>query len=338
MNRLFYDHDASAAAIGPVQYTFSAVFPGSINDEEKYVDAVIGRCRGNVKVLKVRPTAQQFNHDLKDFVRTQEEPTISTAQYAQYRVMGIAAKHVTVLLDGQGADEMLTGYYAYFLVYLRQLRRRGQWLKLGWEMLTSADILLRALRFKILDAVSFRRKDNISDLLNPGFYTGHASEKYGATPDNLRQRFIEDIFYNSLPALLRYEDRNSMRYSLEGRVPFLDKDVTEYLFSLSDEAIIKNGWNKRIVRDALSDVLPPLVHKRRNKVGFTTPEVAWFLELAGEFRKIFASPAFASRPYFDQPKVLAAFDDFAKRRSAADSMMFWRILNVELWLREFIDP
>lgn len=337
INELFYNHDQSAKSVGAVQNTFSAVFPGSINDEEKYVDAVVDRCKGDVKVYKVYPTAEEFKVDLADFVRTQEEPTISTAQYAQWKVMQEAAQHVTVLLDGQGADEMLTGYYAYFLVYLRQLRSRKQYGKLIWEVITSADILLRAIRFTLLEIVSFRRKVSVTSLLKQDFKKTHKAETYGATPNDLRVRFIEDIFFNSLPALLRYEDRSSMRFSLEGRVPFLDKEVTTFLFGLSDEAIIKNGWNKRIVRDALKDILPRMVHRRRNKVGFTTPELEWFKKLSPEFKTIFNSPEFAARPYFDQKTVLAEFSDFLKDKSRADSMMFWRILNVELWLREFID-
>jgi asparagine synthase (glutamine-hydrolysing) len=337
INRLFYKHDEAAGSVGAVQNTFSAVFPGSINDEEKYVDAVIDVCKGDVAVYKVFPNADEFKTDLADFVRTQEEPTISTAQYAQYKVMQEAAKHVTVLLDGQGADEMLTGYYPYFLVYLRQLKRQGRWFKLASEIIRSSDILFRAIRFRLLDALQFKRAVSVQQLLRDDFRAAYKTESYSSTPDDLRTRFIEDIFHHSLPSLLRYEDRNSMRFSLEGRVPFLDKEVTKYLFSLSDEAIILNGWNKRIVRDAMKDVLPRMVHRRRNKVGFTTPEVEWFKTLSDDFRKIFASKTFAARPYFNQKVVLDEFDAFVHDRSKADSMMFWRILNVELWLREFID-
>lgn len=338
INRLFFKHDASAQAVGTTQNTFSAVFPGSINDEEKYVDAVMDRCKGNTKVYKVYPTADDFKNDLLDFVRTQEEPTISTAQYAQYKVMQEAAKHVTVLLDGQGADEMLTGYYPYFLVYLRQLARQHRWFKLVGEVIMSADILFRAIRFKLLDALQFKHDVSVGQLLNSEFKTKFKRETYYNTPDDLRTRFIEDIFQHSLPSLLRYEDRNSMRFSLEGRVPFLDKEVTKFLFSLNEDAIILHGWNKRIVRDAMKPELPPLVHRRRNKVGFTTPEVEWFRNLSEQFKEIFESETFASRPYFNQRQVLKEFELFVQNRSKADSMMFWRVLNIELWLREFIDP
>jgi asparagine synthase (glutamine-hydrolysing) len=248
-----------------------------------------------------------------------------------------AHKHVTVLLDGQGADEMLAGYYPYYFVYLRQLKRQGRWLKMLGEMLRSTDVLLRFLRFRIYDKLNFRKKVGISELLNGEFKQAHTGETFKPVPDDLKKRFIEDVFYNSLPALLRYEDKNTMRFSLEGRVPFLDKEVMAYLFGLSDEAIIRGSWNKAILRDATKGLLPEIIRTRRNKIGFTTPEQEWFKRLKTRFYGIFLSESFANRPYFNQQAVLNAFEGHIKGRNTTDTMVFWRMLNVELWLREFFD-
>src|SRR4029078_1060192 len=87
-------------------------------------------------------------------------------------------------------------------------------------------------------------------LLASPFVRAHTGERYVSEGANLKKRLVEDLFHNSLPSLLRYEDKNTMRFSLEGRVPFLDKEVLKFIFSLSDEAIIKDGWNKRVLRDA----------------------------------------------------------------------------------------
>ena len=338
VNKLLQQKAANAESVGAQQNTFSAVFPGSINDEEKYIDAVLDKAEGHVASHKVYPTADTFKEDLQDFIRTQEEPTISTGPYAQYKVMQEASNHVRALLDGQGADEMMAGYYPYYFVYLRQLKREGRYGKLLAEMLGATDVLLRFLRFRIYDRLSLRRKVGAADLLKPSFKEQFASEKFAVVQDDLKKRFIEDVFKNSLPALLRYEDKNTMRFSLEGRVPFLDKDVMKYLFSLSNEAIIKGSWNKRILRDATKGLLPELVRTRRNKVGFTTPEAEWFKRLKTRFYGIFLSESFAERPYFNQQAVLHAFEGHIKGRNTTDTMVFWRMLNVELWLREFIDP
>ncbi|HET9412113.1 MAG TPA: asparagine synthase (glutamine-hydrolyzing) [Candidatus Saccharimonadales bacterium] len=337
VNQLLAKKDQAAGSVGAQQNTFSAVFPGSINDEEKYIDAVLDKAKGKVASHKVYPTADSFAADLEDFIRTQEEPTISTGPYAQYKVMEEASKHVTVLLDGQGADEMLAGYYPYYFVYLRQLKREGKWLKLATEMLRSADVLFRFLRFRIYDTLQFRRRVGIRQLLGADFKAAHIKESFTSIPDNLKKRFIQDLFYNSIPALLRYEDKNTMRFGLEGRVPFLDKEVTKFLFGLSDEAIIRGSWNKRILRDATKGLLPEMVRTRRNKIGFTTPEQEWFKRLKTRFYGVFLSESFANRPYFNQQEVLAAFEGHIKGRNTTDTMVFWRMLNVELWLREFFD-
>src|SRR3990167_7298142 len=95
-----------------------------------------------------------------------------------------------------------------------------------------------------------------------------------------------------------------MKYSLEGRVPFLDFNLLRFIFSLSNEAIIKNGWNKYILRKAVKKLLPRSIVKRRNKIGFTTPEVEWFLRMKNKIYGYFLSESFAKRSYFNQQEVL----------------------------------
>jgi asparagine synthase (glutamine-hydrolysing) len=337
IDQLLVQQDASARPVGAQQNTFSAVFPGSRNDEERYADAVLDRTQGRARAHKVRPSADTFAEDLRDFVRTQEEPTISTGPYAQYKVMQEAARHVTVLLDGQGADEMLAGYYPYYLVRLRQLRREQGVVAAGIEAVRSRDVLWRLLRTRLWDRLHRRRSVDPVTLLGDEFAAEHAQERFSPVLDDLRERLLQDMFQTSLPSLLRYEDKNSMRFGVEGRVPFLDVAAVRHLFSLTDEAIIKGAWNKRVLRDATRGLLPELVRTRRNKIGFTTPEDEWVQRLKTRFYEVFRSESFGRRPYFDQAAVLSAFKRYIGGRGAADTDIFWRLLNVELWLREFFD-
>ena len=336
INRLINDGDATTESVGTRQNTFSAVFPNSVNDEERYVDDVLDICRGHVAGHKIKPTPSEFKEDLVDFVRTQEEPLISSGPYAQYQVMREATKHVTVLLDGQGADEMMAGYIPYYFVYLRQLREQGA-LKAAAELSKSLDVLYRLGRFKLKAKLRGRKGVPTTSLLGRDFVAAHTGERYATEGSNLKKRLIEDLFVGSLPSLLRYEDKNTMRFSLEGRVPFLDKEVVKFIFSLSDEAIIKDGWNKRVLRDATRDLLPESINRRRNKIGFTTPQGEWFMRLKNHLYGIFLSESFANRPYFDQTAVLHAFEGWIKGTNDVDSMTFWRLLNLELWLQEFFD-
>jgi len=338
INQLMKDEASSkdVESVGDRQNTFSAVFPNAENNEEKYVDDVIASV-SKVKSHKIEPTADEFMKDLEDFIRTQEEPIISTGPYAQYSVMKYAKDYVTVLLDGQGADEMMAGYSPYYFVYLNQLKKDGRWLKLAKESMLSTDILYRFLRIRIKNKLSSKTEVSMHNLLAKDFSKSYKNETFMVNNDNLKKRLIEDVFYNSLPSLLRYEDKNTMRFSIEGRVPFIDKDLIEYIFSLSDDAIIKNSWNKRILRDATKGLLPESIRMRRNKIGFTTPEGEWFMRLKNRFYAVFMSPEFASRPYFNQPEVVKAFEGFIAGTNNSNSLLFWRLLNLEYWFREFFD-
>ncbi|MCQ2570675.1 MAG: asparagine synthase (glutamine-hydrolyzing) [Candidatus Saccharibacteria bacterium] len=323
--------DKDLESVGSRQNTFSAVFPNLSNDEEEYVDALINKYPNKIKSHKIKPTPEDFLKDLQDFVRTQEEPIISTGPYAQYAVMREASKHVTVLLDGQGADEMMAGYNPYYYVYLNQLKSRKQYGALMAETTKSSDIVKKILRGK-------RQKVKpVTNLMQPEFAEKYSDEKMVVINNNLKMRLLDDIFKHSLPSLLRYEDRNTMRFSLEGRVPFIDKELLKYLFSLDDDAIIHGGWNKNILRDSMKGILPEKIRARRNKIGFTTPEGEWFKTIHKDLEKILASDEFAHRKYFNQLEVLREFKLDEKGKGSYGSMAFWRIINVELWLREFFD-
>lgn len=336
-NDLLTGSDRDAAAVGRHQQTFSAVFPGQLNDEERYVDALADRCRHSLRVHKVQPHADRFLAELGDFILTQEEPVISTGPYAQYCVMRQAARHVTVMVDGQGADEMMAGYVPYYLVYLRQLWRSGRRGRAARELASSLDVLWRLGRFTVADRLNRRSKIPVTSLLSRKFLQQHVKERFDVINDDLKARLQDDIFRHSLQSLLRYEDRNTMRFSVEGRVPFLDTGLLRHLWRHDDEMIIKSGWNKRALRDVTRQLLPPMINRRRNKIGFTTPEEAWFRRMKNSLHEIFTSESFGRRKYFNQAAVVQAFRSYLSGRSSAETMTFWRLLNVELWMRTFID-
>ena len=326
-------HDSDLSSVGTRQNTFSAVFPKASNDEEVYVDALIEKYQDKIKAHKIKPTTEGFLEDLRDFVRTQEEPIISTGPYAQFAVMREACKHVTVLLDGQGADEMMAGYDPYYRVYLNQLKTRKQFGKLMAETTKSSDIVGKLLKARICQ----KKPKPFTNLLNKDFANEYSNEKLSVNYNNLKLRLLDDIFEQSLPSLLRYEDKNTMRFSLEGRVPFIDKELLKYLFSLDDDAIIHEGWNKRILRDSMKGLLPEKIRARRNKIGFTTPQSEWFNSIHKDLEQILTSDKFAHRKYFDQMEVMREFKLDEKNKSSFSSMAFWRIINLELWLQEFFD-
>ncbi len=339
VNQLLKEKAKETRSVGKIQQTFSAVFPDGSNNEEKYVEEVIHSQnidKKRIKSYKIYPRPEEFFKEIEDFIKTQEEPTISSGPYAQYKVMQEATKHVTVLLDGQGADEMMAGYLPYYPVYFRQLIKEKKYRTLLKESLFSLDVFYSMVVKYLTTILGLKKSVSLSALLKKEFANRYQSEKFSVINDHLKKRLVADIFSNSLPSLLRYEDKNSMHFSIEGRVPFLDFNLLKYLFSLPDEAIINRGWNKNILRLVTKDLLPKKINQRRNKIGFTTPEYQWFLRMKNKIYQIFLSKSFSQRPYFNQPAILKAFQHFIEGK-VEDTMVFWRLLNLELWLRIFFD-
>jgi asparagine synthase (glutamine-hydrolysing) len=140
-----------------------------------------------------------------------------------------------------------------------------------------------------------------------------------------------------LPELLRYEDRNSMAHSLEARVPFLDHRLVELAFSLPGGELIRRGRTKDVLRRALGGLLPPIVAERRDKLGFVTPERRWLRGSLGAFaEEVFRSRELAQRGFVD---ARAAQQRLTRhRRGEIDAgMELWRVLNLELWARTYLD-
>ncbi|MCX5682227.1 MAG: asparagine synthase C-terminal domain-containing protein [Planctomycetota bacterium] len=154
---------------------------------------------------------------------------------------------------------------------------------------------------------------------------------------SLNQALAYRIRY-SLPQLLREEDRNSMAFSIESRLPFLDYRLVEYLFTLGPELKVRHGMTKHILREAMRGILPEDVRTRLGKLGFPTPIVQWLRE--PEVRTvvdgILASDSFAARGYLDAPRVRALYADHAAGRADVWQTV-WKAINLELWMRRFID-
>ncbi|HOT06001.1 MAG TPA: asparagine synthase (glutamine-hydrolyzing) [Methanotrichaceae archaeon] len=324
--------------------TFSMVFPGHRLDESRFVEKVVEDV--GAESFLVTPSAEELMQDLQDLVWSQEEPFRSISIYGQYRVMRLAHEHgMKVLLDGQGSDELFAGYFIYFKYYLFECLRKGRF----DEALAAA----RAIGYNPSDLVVFPLatlgfRMGLGGLLkyiwNRGlgylrpFYQGPTSTPFAERGFDLNSALISDLLCYSIPQLLRYEDKNSMRWSVETRVPFLDFRLVELAESLPSGLKIHGGGTKHVLRQALEGLVSSLILGRRDKIGFATPDGDWLStpEITSIFDEIFASPEFRSRPYWDADRVAAAFQDCkAGRRQSGEQL--WRIVNTELWLRAFVD-
>jgi asparagine synthase (glutamine-hydrolysing) len=331
MSELLREEVPDASSLRGQLKTFSAVFDGDPIDERDYIEVAVASTGADTTYTN--PTSPRFIDELRDFVWHQEEPMVSTGPYAQWCVMRSAREQVTVLLDGQGGDELLAGYVPYQMVYLRELWKRGKREVLRKEALASRDVLTPFLKRKLTQR---RKRFDIEAVLRPGYRARVKDPGYGRSGDDLKLRLLQDLLTYSLPCLLRYEDKNSMAFSIESRVPYLDQELVEHILSLPSSAIVRDGWSRWILREALKGTLPERIRRRRWKVGFTTPEMRWIKARRAQFTSLYQSPSFQSRPFWKGADVAETFRRCCKGE-VEDSWFFWRAINVELWLREFCD-
>ena len=329
MTELLRQHAPNADALRGRVQTFSAVFDGDPIDERTYIEAEIAAT--GAASTYIHPRAWDLVRELSSLVWHQDEPMVSTGPYAQWAVLREAARHVRVVLDGQGGDELLAGYVPYHVVYLRQLWRQRRFGALISEAWAARDVLWPLVRRQLAGR---RRPVSPEALLRPEFCGRVRPPQSRPCNDHLKRRLCEDLTHFSLPPLLRYEDRNSMAHSLESRVPWLDRELVAAVLNLPDRAIIAGGWNRALLRAAFEGTLPETIRRRRWKVGFTTPESRWLFARRAVFQSLLASPAFQSRPYWRGAAIADAFRAAAAGRLDA-SLFFWRVINVELWLRVF---
>jgi len=332
--------------IGEKQKTFSAVYEYKKVDEREYIEEVIKNT--NLEKHYVFPSGKELFKEMEKLVYYQEEPFFSTSIYAQWNVMRLASKKVKVLLDGQGSDELLAGYLnpeLYPRTSIEEILKQRKFLTFFKERLMKPKVLFKDIN-AILDAFAlYFMKQNvftIEELLNQ-IFLGEFENKKRTSKEANDSKEIKDIadwsydllMNGGIQTLLKYEDRNSMAFSIEARVPFLDYMLVEYIFSIPISQRIKNGWTKYILRNAMKDILPEKVRKRRSKLGFPTPQETWFKKNKDKILEIFNSESLKERKYFNQKAIIKSFNEFCNGKKY-DSNMFWKIINLEIWFRVFI--
>ncbi|MCS7317374.1 MAG: asparagine synthase (glutamine-hydrolyzing) [Candidatus Dojkabacteria bacterium] len=313
-------------------YTFSAIHPNETIDETIFIDEV-NKFTGATSI-KVQPNVDQFWRDFDLWFYFQEEPTISTAPYAYYVVMREAKKYVTVILSGQGGDELLAGYIPYFFTYLQSTLMDGRYFTAIREIFMGLDNYSKFIINKI-ESLLKRNQINPKDFLS--LDKEYAVDLFFEHKKNLNERLAQDVLSTSCQCLLRYEDKNSMANSLESRVPFFDHELVEFIFSLPIDQKIKFGWTRYVYRQALKGLMPEKNRLRRSKIGFVNPEWEWIDRKKEIFFEVFESSLFKSRKYWNAEKILWGFKKALNGQLKGELLFFWRVFIVEMWLRCFVD-
>lgn len=327
--------------------TFSMVFPGKKIDESRYQKEINGLI--NSDPYSISPMPDELINDLYDLISTQEEPFAGTSVYGQYRVMKLAKDNdMKVLLDGQGADEIFAGYHYFLGFYYYELLKNLRILKFikeikGYYTKTGSILPLSYLFMRILPVslkkLFFNRYKNT--FISESFIKDYEYRKdVRWYISSLNDALTQSILNYSLPHLLRFEDKNSMRFSIESRVPFLDYRLVEYALSIPTNYKIHDGITKYSFRKAI-EKLPASIRCRFDKIGFSTPEDNWLRnERVKEYvLSIIDSESFKNREFWDFSKVKNMYEriltgKYSKWFVGTD---IWRCICVELWMRIFID-
>jgi asparagine synthase (glutamine-hydrolysing) len=312
--------------------SFSARCDDPRLDEGRYIEAVVADTGSRHHELT--PDDDDLLANLDRLLWHMDEPFHAASVFGHWKVMQLARdRGVTVLLDGQGGDEVFGGYHHLYPAYFLDLAVRGRLVRLVHELRERRRVhgvpvrrsLVHAL--KALAPARLRARARVPWL---------AAQPPGPPAPLLRRslalRRRADLEVSPLPAYLHHVDRNSMCFSLESRVPLLDYHVVELGLGASGVQLLRGGRTKALLRDAMRPMLPRIVVERSQKQGFTVDQASWLDGRLGEaVRETFLSESMASRPCFEAAALPAA-----ALSGATDAV--WRSFVVERWFRLFIDP
>jgi asparagine synthase (glutamine-hydrolysing) len=339
--------DANAEA---QQRTFSACSEIKRYDEREFIEEV-AKLTG-VEGHYTYPTAHDLLRDLDAIVWHQDEPFGSTSIFAQWQVFALAARtRVKVLLDGQGADEILAGYHSFFGPHFAGLLRSLRWLVLWREMRAAAkahpfgfrggarflasaalpDALRRPIRSAFGNSIL---EPNWIDAGRMSFRARDPFAEFGFKTSSLNGAATMQLLHASVPMLLHWEDRNSMAHAVESRLPFLDYRLAEFVMGLPGEFKLSDATTKRVLRGAMAGILPEKVRRRMDKMGFVTPEEVWLRETAPDtFRSELRRAIEASRGVL-RPNALDHLDAVVSGQRRFSSLP-WRMISFGRWMEKF---
>ena len=328
-------------------HVFTGRFTNTDSDEWHYASQVINHT--GVISHVTEPAGDTFVDELDDFIWFNELPVGSSSQYAQWCVFRLAKDNrITVLLDGQGADELLAGYEQYFSAYLASLPvpERASEANAIWKRYPLA---LDDNGNKIKSAIPAFLRHTIASICNRGSnptfgFTRNAAKQIGSLNNpikfeggnQLAAALHEDSFVAHLPTLLRYGDRNSMAHSREVRLPFCDHRIAELSLSLAPKILMGGTQTNRLLRQSMKGIMPETIRTRSDKQGFLPPQHLWFRGKTGDLlRDTINSPKFKERGYWNS----RWWQGCLKRFDNGEQHLAWslrRPLITEAWYSYFM--
>lgn len=331
--------------------TFTYVAKNSDVDEEVWADKINKYIKAKPHKVIVNPL--ELANDLTELISAQGEPFGSSSIYAQYRVFKLAKQNgITVLLEGQGSDELFAGYHGYPGSRIKSLIEKKQFLKLlrfiyNWskwpgrnykkavfhffQAITPHFLEVKALKIIGRDPFPKWIRTEILANYNIKFSSYNKGYHKASKGRSLVESLKSSLIGSGLMSLLRHSDRNSMHWSMESRVPFLTSDISELALSLPEDYLIsENGETKSVFKSAMRGIVPDEILDRKDKIGFQTPELDIMKQIYKSEKNVLVN--LKTIPFINFELCEKEFNEMINGEKKY-SFLAWRLLNLSIWLK-----
>lgn len=352
---------ASRNSTEPTNCFFGKFDYGELYDESQYAKALANE--NNIKLFELSITANDFIANIEKVIYHLDFPVAGPGSFPQFMISELAGKHNKVVLGGQGGDEIFGGYTRYLIAYFEQcikgaidgtlnngnfvvsyesiipnlesLKNYKPLLKQFWSKGLFEDIDKRY--FHLINRAPTLKDEIKWEDFNDSYNTFESFQKIFNGSNVGKESYFDKMthfdFKTLLPGLLHVEDRMSMAHGVESRVPFLDHQIVEFASTIPADIKFKDGKLKKILVNAMKDVLPMEIINRKDKMGFPVPLNEWFKdELKTFIFDTFNSTRFKNRPFINSANVLKGLNEDNKF-----DRKIWGLLSLELWFQQFHD-
>jgi asparagine synthase (glutamine-hydrolysing) len=328
---------------------FTASYKNQNIDESAWAGKIVNACNSNW--FQDYPEIETLMSDLEDITYYQDIPILGSSTMSQYSLMRSVKKTgIKVTLDGQGADEIFSGYSAHFVAFIGEAFKNNSYpeifnnFKNGDSTFSNKKNLFTKPFKNFIDNLLLLESDKKLFKTTRKEFSYINDEFWGKYKTNLRSLgdnipcSLNEILYQQFTGpdfkvYLRTADRNSMRHCIETRLPFSDDiHLIEYLFNTPSSYKIQNGLSKFLLRESVKGIVPEEVRLRKDKIGFATPDLKWLLYMKDDLKKYITSDL---NEFLDSKALLKDWDKLFAHASDNGTPRLWRIIFFAVWKKVF---
>ncbi|MGE5417653.1 MAG: asparagine synthase (glutamine-hydrolyzing) [Acidobacteriota bacterium] len=321
-----------------------------VYDESEYIDSVVKKTNAIHHYL--RPDPANMFVAVEEMLDYHDEPVCTVTWHSLYLIAKkVRLENVPVLLNGHGGDEILGGYWDHYHYNFYDIEQSGNrtvlehekqyWLdnhgRDPQEISRTREYINKLMQGQTTEMNRFVDYSNcfLPDVVAK--YRRAAKLSVPCCKSLLSKRLYSELMFETVPASLRAEDRNTMANSIESRSPMLDYRLAEFCLSLPNRFKIRDGIGKWLLRESMRNILPEDVRTRKDKAGFISPADEWFRTTNREqVRELINSQSLKNRGLFDIAELNRIFDEHIAG-TKNHQMFLWQLINLELWFRKFFD-